>query len=158
MGAAGQGLSLAAERRIEMKRFAVFPVVTLAFGLIACASLTYAQATFKVPFQFEAAGKKLAKGEYTVALKGDGQVVLRLESTGKEVPVPVLKKLNQPKPPLADAQLVFDEVGNFEPSYTEYFTVYILAEVWLPGQEGLEVHVTKGAHKNQVVKGESAKK
>ena len=74
------------------------------------------------------------------------------------VPVPVLKKLEQPKPPLAEPRLVFDEAGDFAPSYTEYMTVYILAEVWLPGQDGLEVHVTKGAHKNQVVKGENTKK
>ena len=53
---------------------------------------------------------------------------------------------------------MFDEVGNFEPSYTEYFTVYVLAEVWLSGQEGYLVHTTKGAHKNQVVKGDLPKK
>ena len=61
-------------------------------------------------------------------------------------------KLDQPKPPLAGAQLVFDEVGDFAPSYTEYLTVYVLAEVWLAGQDGLQVHVTKGAHKTKVVK------
>jgi hypothetical protein len=47
-------------------------------------------------------------------------------------------------------------VGNFEPSYTEYVTDYVLAEVWLPGQDGLQVHTLKGAHQNQTVKGEIA--
>ena len=38
---------------------------------------------------------------------------------------------------------MFDEVGNFEPSYTEYFTVYVLAEVWLSGQDGYLIHTTR---------------
>ena len=67
-------------------------------------------------------------------------------------------KLAQPKPPIEEPQLVFDMVGNFEPSYTEYVTDYVLAEVWLPGQDGLQVHTLKGAHQNQTVKGEIAKK
>lgn len=141
-----------------MKRFAVLAVLALAFVLAASVSLAYAQAAFKVPFDFQAAGKKFPKGEYSVAQKGDGPIILRQESTGKEVEVPVLKKLAQPTPPVAEPRLVFDEVGNFEPSYTEYFTVYILSEVWLSAEVGLEVHVTKGAHKTQTVKGQTAKK
>jgi biopolymer transport protein ExbD len=141
-----------------MKRFAKCSVVILAFVFVTGISLAFAQTVFKIPFEFQAGGKKLPKGEYTVAIKGDGQLVLRQESTGKEIPVPVLKKLEQPKPPLAEPRLVFDEAGDFAPSYTEYMTVYILAEVWLPGQDGLEVHVTKGAHKNQVVTGQITKK
>jgi hypothetical protein len=53
---------------------------------------------------------------------------------------------------------VFDETGAFEPSYTEYFTIYVVAEVWLSPQEGYLVHVTKGAHKEKVVAGEARKK
>jgi hypothetical protein len=140
-----------------MKRQAVATGVALALLLVGGVASAQAQATFKVPFEFQAAGKKLPKGDYTVTLKAEGQVVLRQESTGKEVQIPVLKKLDQPTPPISDYRLVFDEVGNFEPSYTEYFTVYILSEVWLIGQPGLEVHVTKGAHKTQVVKGQTSK-
>lgn len=141
-----------------MKRFAVWPILILASFLFAGVPLARAQAKFKVPFDFEAGGKKFTKGEYSVAQKGDGGLLLRQESTGKEAQIAVLKKLDQPKPPIVEPRLVFDEVGNFEPSYTEYFTVYILSEVWLPGQGGLEVHVTKGAHKTKEVRGESAKK
>jgi len=141
-----------------MKRFAKCPVAILAFVLVAGISLAQAQTAFKIPFDFKAGGKNLPKGDYTVALKADGQVVLKQESTGKEIPVPVLKKLEQPKPPLAGARLIFDEVGDFAPSYTEYLTVYVLAEVWLAGQDGLEVHVTKGAHKTKVVEGPVTKK
>jgi len=37
-------------------------------------------------------------------------------------------------------------------------TDYVLAEVWLPGQDGLLLHVTKGAHSHQTVKGQKAGK
>jgi hypothetical protein len=30
-------------------------------------------------------------------------------------------------------------VANFEPSYTEYVTEYLLAEVWLTGEDGFLV-------------------
>jgi hypothetical protein len=140
-----------------MKRFAKCPVAILAFVLVAGISLAQAQTAFKIPFDFQAGGKKLPKGDYTVAMKADGQVVLKQEATGKEVAVAVLKKLEKPTPPPAGPRLVFDEVGDFAPSYTEYLTVYILAEVWLAGQDGLEVHVTKGAHKTKVVEGPKAK-
>jgi hypothetical protein len=49
-------------------------------------------------------------------------------------------------------------VGNFEPSYTEYMTDYVLAEFWAPGQNGFLIHAFKGAHQSQIVKGEIAKK
>ncbi len=141
-----------------MKRFAVGAVVVLTFLLVAGTPLAFAQATFKVPFEFQAGGKKMPAGEYVVARGGEGQITLRQASTGKESQVPFTQRLAQPSPPLAEPQLVFDEVGNFEPSYTEYFTVYLLAEVWLPGEEGFLVHTTKGAHKNKIVKGQSAAK
>ena len=141
-----------------MKRFAFGAVVVLGFLLVAGTPLAFAQATFKVPFEFQAGGKKLPAGEYGMARNAEGQITLRQESTGKEFQVPFTQRLAQPSPPVAEPRLVFDEVGNFEPSYTEYFTVYLLAEVWLPGEEGFLVHTTKGAHKNKTVSGQSVKK
>jgi hypothetical protein len=141
-----------------MKRLFFLAVVALAFALIAGGTVVYAQGTFKIPFKFEAGGKKFPPGEYRVDQKEDGPITLRQESTGKEFPVPVIQRLAQPSPPLQVPQIVFDMVGNFEPSYTEYVTDYVLAEVWLPGQDGLQVHALKGAHQNRTVKGEIAKK
>ncbi|MGB8951412.1 MAG: hypothetical protein WCC06_01910 [Candidatus Aminicenantales bacterium] len=140
-----------------MKRLIASAVVTLAL-VLGAGSLANAQATFKISFKFEAGGKKFPAGEYRVARKDDSQITLRLESTGKEAEVPFTQKLAQPNPPIEEPQLVFDAVGNFEPSYTEYFTVYLLAEVWLPGEDGLLIHTTKGAHQNQIVKGQKADK
>ncbi len=141
-----------------MKRLVVLAVGALAFALVAGSAVTYAQGTFKIPFKFEAAGKSFPPGEYWVAQKGDGQITLRKEPNGEEVRIPFIQKLEQPKPPLEEPQLVFDMVGNFEPSYTEYVTDYLLAEVWLPGEDGFLIHTTKGAHQHQTVKGQIAKK
>jgi len=141
-----------------MKRSAVFPVVIAVLALAAAAPLVQAQAAFKIPFKFESGGKKFPAGEYLVTKTGDGQITFRLESSGKETPIPYTGTLAQPSPPVAEPRLVFDEVGNFEPSYTEYFTIYVLAEVWLSGTEGFLIHTTKGAHKTQIVKGQAAKK
>jgi len=140
-----------------MKNLAHLAVVTLAFALITGGTVVYAQGTFKIPFKFQAGGKKFPPGEFRLDQKEDGPISLRQESTGKEVQIPFIMKLAQPKPPIEEPLLVFDMVGNFEPSYTEYVTDYVLAEVWLPGQDGLQVHALKGAHQNQTVKGEIAK-
>jgi hypothetical protein len=141
-----------------MKRLIALAFGTLVFALIAGGTVAYGQGTFKIPFKFEAGGKKLPPGEYWVAQNGEGQLTLRQELTGKEFQIPFINKLAPPKPPLEEPQLVFDMVGNFEPSYTEYVTDYVLAEMWLVGEEGFLVHTTKGAHQHKTVKGQIAKK
>ena len=140
-----------------MRRSTRLVVITAAFALLANAAAAYAQGTFKIPFAFKAGGQKLAAGEYWVAQKGDGQIVLRKEPDGADIAASFTQRLAQPAPPLEEPQLIFDEVGDFAPSYTEYITVYLLAEVWLPGEDGFLIHTTKGAHKNQTVKGQKAK-
>jgi len=132
-----------------MKRQAV--VLALAFLLVAGVASVFAQASFKVPFPLKAGGKNLAAGGYTVGKAADGSLVLTQVSTGKATPLAVMERIAPPAPPAAGPKLVFDEVGDFAPSYTEYLTVYVLAEVWLPGEDGYRIHVTKGAHKTKVV-------
>ena len=141
-----------------MKRMTRRPAIAAAGAFIACAAMAYAQTVFKVPFEFKAGGKKLPAGEYSLAVKPEGQIVLKKEPAGAETVVPFTQRLPQPTPPLSEPQLVFHEVGDFAPSYTEYMTVYVLAEVWLPGEDGYLIHTTKGAHKNKVVTGQSAAK
>jgi len=138
-----------------MKRLAVCAATALA--LVAGATGAFAQGTFKVPFTFQAGSIKLPSGIYRVAQKDDSQITLRQEATGKEFQVPFMKRLAQPSPPLAEPQLVFDVVGNFAPSYTEYVTDYVLAEVWVQGADGFLIHTMKGAHKTQTIKAQKAK-
>ena len=141
-----------------MKRKATAAAAALILLLVAGVAAAQAQASFKVAFPIKAAGKSLAAGEYTVSKTAEGGLVLRQEATGKETPVAVLERIAAPTPPLPAPQLVFDEVGDFAPSYTEYVTVYVLSEVWLAGEDGYRVHVTKGAHKTKTVAGEPVKK
>jgi hypothetical protein len=141
-----------------MKRLIKFAVLAAAFAFGANVAAAYGQSTFKIPFEFKAGGKKLPAGEYTVAQKGDGQIVLMKLPGSAETAVPFTQRLPQSTPPLAEPQLVFDEVGDFAPSYTEYMTVYVLAEVWLPGTDGFLIHTTKGAHKSQTIKAQKAAK
>ncbi len=141
-----------------MKRLTIGVLGIAAAVLIAGPAVALAQGTFNVPFKFKAAGKNLPAGEYWVGRGGEGKVLLRQVSTGKELEVPFTEKLSPPEPPVVEPRLVFDEVGDFAPSYTEYFTVYLLSEVWLSGKDGFTVHTTKGAHKNNTVTGVPAKK
>jgi len=141
-----------------MKRAIVLVVAALVFTLVAGAGVCFAQGTFKIPFAFQAGGKKFPAGDYRIARKGNEQITLRQEPNGSEIAITVLKTLAQPDPPIAEPQIIFNMVGNFEPSYTEYMTDYLLAEVWLPGQDGSLLQVTKGAHSRQTIKGQKAGK
>lgn len=139
-----------------MKRLAV-SLAAVTVILAAAAMPAVAQNTFKIPFTFQAGGASIPKGEYSVLQKDDSHVTLKQESTGKEFQVPFTKRLPQPNPPLSEPQLVFDVVGNFAPSYTEYVTDYVLAEVWPAGKDGFLVHSMKGAHSTQIIKAEKLK-
>ena len=139
-----------------MKRRAVWPAVALAFLLFAGGTSAFAQGIFKIPFKFEAGGKKFPAGNYWIGMKAEGQIAIRQESKDTEVVIPYLQKLAPPETPLAEPQLDFYVVGNFEPSYTEYITDYVLSEVWLSGQEGFQIRSMKGTYKHQVVKGQKA--
>ncbi len=132
-------------------------MVVAAVLVLAAASPAQTPADFKVPFAFKIGTKNPAAGVYAVAGIKDGQITLKQEATGKEYVAPFTEKLTPPDGAPAGARLVFDEVGDFAPSYTEYVTVYILSEVWVSGTEGYRVHLTKGAHKTKVVAAEAAK-
>ncbi len=140
-----------------MKLRGICIVAAAALALLGGASPAHAQATFKIPYPFQAADLKLPKGEYRFAQKDEGHLTLRQESTGKEFQVAFTKRLVQPSPPHDVPELVIDAVGDFVPSYTEYVTDYVLAEVWLPGGDGFLIHVIKGAHQSQTVKGQKVK-
>ena len=116
------------------------------------------QATFAIPFKFEAGGKSFPAGDYAISEDGKGTLILRLAPKTADVSIPVSKNLPQPKPSIGEPQLVFDMVGNFEPSYSEYVTDYVLAEVWLPGSDGFLVLATKRSRQHKTIKGQQSKK
>ena len=137
-----------------MRHPAVFTILLVVVAVVTASGPAHAQATFKIPFAFESGGKKLPAGDYLVTKTGDAQLTFRQVSTGKETALPFTETLKPAAPPAGESRIVFDETGAFEPSYTEYFTIYVIAEVWLSAREGYLIHVTKGAHKEKVVAGE----
>jgi len=128
--------------------------VFLALGCLEARAVSL----FTISFPFKAAGKNFPAGDYVLELKEDGNLTLRRESTGAETALPFTERLPRPDPPQNEPRLLFHMVGDFKPSYSEYVTVYILAEAWLPGQDGLRLHTTKGAHKEITVKGTAVEK
>ncbi len=135
-----------------MKRFSLWIAAALAVFIMTGPAAAFGRQAFKVPFKFKAAGKGLPAGEYLVKSGGEGLLILTHAASGKEITVPYTGRPSAPaEHDAAGPRLVFDEVGDFVPSYTEYVTVYVLSEVWLSDKDGYTVHVTKGAHKTRTV-------
>ncbi len=141
-----------------MKRHVNGAFLVLAICLILGIAMTYAQSSFKIPFKFEAGDKSFPPGNYRVSQEKDGMITLRREPEGEEMLLTFVEKLSQPETPVEEAQLVFDMVGNFEPSYTEYVTDYLLSEVWMSPKEGFLVLTTKGAHDHKIIKEQKEEK
>lgn len=136
-----------------MKRLILSVALALTFTIILGSNEAFSQATFKIPFKFEAEGKSFPPGDYWIAQKEDGKIILRRETGEEEVSIPFKERLTQPKPPIEEPQIIFDMVANFEPSYTEYVTDYLLAEVWLSGKDGYLVITSERSEYNKIIKG-----
>ena len=141
-----------------MKRLIILAALVLVFKLLLGIGFAYSQVTFNIPFKFEVGEKSFPKGNYTVEQKEEGKILLRAEKDGQEILIPAIKKLDNPDPPITEPQLIFDMVANFEPSYTEYVTEYLLAEVWLTEKDGFLVLAGERAEYTKTVKGANAGK
>lgn len=98
-----------------MKRNILWVFLISACLVLANSAAASDQASFKIPYKFEAAGKKLPAGTYWIETKDDGQLLIRQEVKGIEIILPVLQRMPQPTPPIAEPQVTLDAVGNFEP-------------------------------------------
>jgi hypothetical protein len=127
-------------------------VFAIALVVIAASLGLSAQMTVDVPFKFEAGGKSFPPGQYSIAIKADGAVELRAVPNGVATML-AAKERKQPARKVEQPELVFDKVGNFEPSFSEYVTDYLLSEIWLPGTDGVVVLTTNGKHDHQTVTG-----
>jgi hypothetical protein len=136
-----------------MKRFTILAALTFVVGLFIGSSLVYSQAAFKIPFKFEVGDKSYRAGNYIISQKEEGKIALKGEAGGEEVLIPIIKKLEQPEPPITEPQLIFDMVANFEPSYTEYVTEYLLAEVWLTEKDGFLLLAGERSEYKKSIKG-----
>jgi hypothetical protein len=141
-----------------MKHLITLAVLGLSFTLILGSGMAYSQATFNIPFKFKAGGKSFPPGNYWVAQKEEGKITLRKETGDEEILIPFVEKLAQPDQPTEEPQLIFDMVGNFEPSYTEYITEYVLAEVWLTAEDGFLMLSMERSEYKKSINGEKTKK
>lgn len=120
-----------------MKRYLMIFTIAAVCFLFLGGTLAYSQTLFKIPFKFEVRGKKYPPGNYLIAQAEEDKISLQKESDGESVIIGIIEKLPPPDPSKTEPELVFDMVANFEPSYTEYITEYLLAEVWLPEMGGV---------------------
>lgn len=136
-------------------------ITIVAIGMLALISATFAggstsPAFFEMPFKFKVAARSFAAGEYHVHVNEEGRIVFHELATGRETAFPVSGKLDPPAEPAEEFRLVFNIVGNFEPSYTEYITEYVLTEAWLGGENGLLIRAFKGTYESHIVTGRKA--
>ena len=127
--------------------------ITMALVMIAAGTVVNAQMIVDVPFKFEAGGKPFPAGQYSIEIKADGSIELRPSPNGVATVIAAKERLKPAARAVTQPELVFDKVGNFEPSFSEYVTDYLLSEVWLPGADGVVVLTTNGKHEHQSVTG-----
>lgn len=128
-------------------------VIAIALVMIAANVVVNAQMTVDVPFKFEAGGKPFPAGQYSIDIKADGSIELRPSPNGVATVIAARERRKPEARAITQPELVFDKVGNFEPSFSEYVTDYLLSEVWLPGADGVVVLTTNGKHEHQTVTG-----
>lgn len=135
------------------RNFLALEVFAIALVMITASMVVKAQMIVDVPFKFEAGGKAFPPGQYSIEIKADGGIGLRPAPNGVEIVIAAKERRKQPARSVPQPELVFDKVGNFEPSFSEYVTDYLLSEVWLPGTDGVVVLTTTSKHEHQTVTG-----
>lgn len=120
-------------------------LMTVGFVAVLAVVLAYGQpASIKaiIDFQFTAGGKVFPAGDYQFT-RDTIAPVFRVQGEGKNFALaPVITRLaaamhTTPQ----DSHLVFDKVGD----------TYMLSEIWVPGEDGYVLLITKGEHTHKVV-------
>jgi mono/diheme cytochrome c family protein len=114
-----------------------FFAVALAFGQ------TKELMQFQIPNEFSFGSKVLPAGMYTFATEGSWLVVK--SATGDQLSLGVIAQLSGPSELFRDGSLVFDKTDGG----------LILSEVWMPGANGLLLHVIPKDHNREVLWGSS---
>lgn len=94
-----------------------------------------------VDFPFTAGDKALPAGMYEFTLDETGEM-FQVMGEGDTVLVPIVTRLGGDMRSVPQGTyLVFDQVG----------ATYLLAEIWIPGQDGYLVLATKGPHGHKTI-------
>ena len=116
-------------------------------------SITYAQNVMlvNVDFGFVAHGETMPAGNYVLRLSPD---MTKFTLTQTDTPAPTSDisletktRLASMAPPPGEAHVVFEKDGD----------TYVLAEIWLPDEDGWLVYPTTGQHARRTVKGDYRK-
>jgi hypothetical protein len=128
----------------------IFFTAAAALVLIALTSPARAQSPsdFKIPFDFVAHGKAYTAGQYSLTpnMEGDLLTLQPLATKGASAIVPVETRLGE-RTQLTEPELIFDKVNG---------KLY-LSELFVPGDDGYLMLVTKGKHTHEAVKGSRKK-
>ncbi len=122
-------------------------LVILLSSILLVAVVAFSQgrmiASAKIPFAFAVESKVLPAGEYEFRDSSDGTAITVKSLDGKVVAfAQVVTRLaaaihTTPQ----DSHIVFDKVGD----------TYTLAELWVPGDDGFMLHITKGKHEHRIL-------
>jgi len=118
----------------------VFAVVAL-LPLLGLAQISASGVVANIEFGFHAAGKMLPGGTYEYKLDAATDTLKVTNTKTRETfMVPVITSISRKVPP--DGEIVFDKVGSD----------YYLAEVFVPGQDGVLLKGASGKHTHVGVK------
>jgi hypothetical protein len=113
------------------------------FALLAVAAVYGQNALLRAPidFPFVVGSKTLPAGTYDFA-RDDASSVFKVTGGKNMAAAQILTRLAlEMHTSPADGHIVFDKIGD----------VYTLAEIWVPGQDGYVLAVTKAKHEHRVV-------
>ena len=98
----------------------------------------------QVSFPFTVEGRALPAGTYDI-VKDEVAGVFKVSNEAKnEAAASILTRLSAGAHMApSEAQVVFDKLGE----------TYLLSEIWIPGQDGYALAITKAKHEHVVVKG-----
>ena len=121
-------------------------VLLFSFLTLLTAGFAYGQSKViraDIPFAFNVESKTLPAGQYEFFVD-NVKATMRIVNTGKGPSAMALVKTRLAAGTHTtqnDSHVVFDQVGD----------VYTLSEVWVPGQDGWVLHLTKGKHEHRVL-------
>ncbi|MGB8959678.1 MAG: hypothetical protein WCC00_11785 [Candidatus Aminicenantales bacterium] len=120
-------------------------ILTVGFFALLAAAAAYGQnATIRaqIDFPFIVEGRTLPAGTFDFVLD-DTASVFRVTGGGKEMAAAqvLTRTAAGMHTSPADGHVVFDKMGE----------AYTLAEIWIPGQDGYVLAVTKAKHEHRIV-------
>jgi hypothetical protein len=119
-----------------------FAAISLLGLMVAASAHGQTLSTLKanVPFAFEASGKSLPAGAYEFKVNLAKREVLVSGAEGGGVYMQIISPLTGFSV-FSDAGLVFNSIGD----------KHVLAEIWLAGQQGVEVSTTREPHTRMMI-------